>query len=1521
MFVPNLSEAAAVRLIETILFGAPAARPCNLKPATRRLARARKLAPRLSPDPVSNSNDAFFRSIVLRKRAPAPTCPVTLAPVTRKPAARARPTYVPSFPRGLCYLAGVAPSDRAAAMLTLGSYPTVTSLLSSWLFQPSGLWLVAVSTGLYHAVTTPEPFAIPVTLGTANWVVGADNADFPALPRNPAPRYYEDSRPRAPLQSNNAARPPHPPRPSNFFPRNSNSFGLPAFSRGCGRGRGRGSGPAPFQAQHFDAPCGRGSAPHNPPREQWQDANRSPFDIAVTDMKKSLEDLPRDLAVDTWNDLSAWIKDHAKGSTSDKTLLIPLMEAYFGPHLEKARKSAADRQQILESADNAHKLSVLLADKYKALDELHAHREQLTPDEPSAALDTDIEALKTSAHTMEAIIEAKEKEALVANNADDVIADNADFVPLEEPEAPSAIISWPEDNYEDFATKRAAALAPLSITGKLPAASLLIKQKVPTGSKTLMPHALELFSSAEIDGITPKSVKSRWCDFYEDPLELVKCWPQNEFVDAYNKPGFHFMIARIAQIGAQFMDSKYSVLKSKLSDRWKVDVNFERLRPRMDWMLATIPALTEVTKEILSTSIIRLQDGNAVYVVRHFNVPAKIRDLEVTVANTITDPGILFGKLKSRCLEFEKSGVRLGWRVAGVRAANAPAKYRATFYLDSPDEYWPWSHGWSHPHGSVPEMIPLLNFDPVWKARKPYACQICYNSDHHTTECPLPHVKIGGVPLVSAVSRGMVLNRKPAERRGWTDDLLAPLKGGSKRKQTDTVEAPPGNPPIPSVLPLDDGDDVFMVDDAPRPSDDDGLAAAKTQFNNPFSQLKAAFPQLSDGNIRAVLQQASGSVALAIDFINHSAAHPPTPKIRASGSGLPQPAVVPSYKSMADFIFEKLTRVFTRVGTWPRADMINLISAQNGDLPLVVSALQDASLKFSWPTHTLTQEWEEWVDNNLDPQAATLISTTMSGLTLLADSTPPAPPAPPKFAEHASFLSTALLDAGVHFPTSVDMDALAARFHGQFMAILAPITDWPSTPTTSMKREALESLVKRFPGANEDTLLLVLEEFGYDSILAQDTILLPRNRDAAIDSLYDAFPKVPRLIINDAWAERPGQYLHVFHSLMLEYHPLWRPEPPKPSALSLSPPVAAPPVFIADGYAETEKEADWWKTLVGTVRWQVLDPEPDNNTWRMVTNACQINQKMYSPRLTTYVEDLLSDNWKAPLAELSVLPAYSALCDLAGTVGRREDCKNIVSILASHGMVAPGALTWAFEVSQRDPTSFRSLRDSISQYRKFSSSIWSTRNKSLLAYRADNEGPRPGAEVLDVDASSAGPSSPALTRRARAAEADNTSLVEVPISPSVSRATRTSTGSHPKAKVPYPAAKPEKAHRASDDDVRAAQSLIHAPSLPAAKEVIEISGDSEMSESSFAVSPTIRKRPSVEPSPEPESTDTEKADPDADIRPFAFIGRHAAGKKLNVSPPKTCSGKARTKPLPSDKCATRRKAKPQLNVEPRIDLQ
>ena len=201
--------------------------------------------------------------------------------------------------------------------------------------------------------------------------------------------------------------------------------------------------------------------------------------------------------------------------------------------------------------------------------------------------------------------------------------------------------------------------------------------------------------------------------------------------------------------------------------------------------------------------------------------------------------------------------------MAGVQSANAAAKYRATFFLMDVDEYWPWFHDWSHPHGSVPVMIPILNFDPAWKARKAYACQLCYSSDHHLLECPLPHVKISGVPLVSTVSRGLCMSRTAAERRGWSDDILNPIKGGSTQRRSGDADKPADNDTTAVVnahrivedIAVDEIGDAIMADHPVPGAIDADLLKAKAQFNDPFTQLRSILPYLHDNTLREALDK------------------------------------------------------------------------------------------------------------------------------------------------------------------------------------------------------------------------------------------------------------------------------------------------------------------------------------------------------------------------------------------------------------------------------------------------------------------------------------------------------------------------------------------------------------------------------------------------------------------------------------------------------------------------------------------
>ena len=459
-------------------------------------------------------------------------------------------------------------------------------------------------------------------------------------------------------------------------------------------------------------------------------------------------------------------------------------------------------------------------------------------------------------------------------------------------------------------------------------------------------------------------------------------------------------------------------------------------------MLATIPSLTDLSKEILDTSLVRLQDGNAIYVIRHFSAPARVRDLEFTINNTVENPGALFSKLKKCCMEFEKSGVPLGWRVAGIRLSDAPSKYCATFYLDSPDEYWPWWYCWSHPHSSIPETIPILNFDPPWRACKPYACAICYNSDHHGKECLLPHIKIGGVPLVSAMSHSLVIPRKAAECRTWSDHSLDPIPGGSRTNEPD-AEEPPRKPtstrPAPAatanaLIDLDDSRDAIMT------GDDDGLATAHAQFNNPLSQLKSIFPYVLDATLTTALTQGS-SVEAAVEILNCSHLLPPTPQQVVSGSSLaPLPAPtaptapddLSKYDDLADFVFGKLTRIFTKSGSMQQSDMVDLLHLHGGNIPRVVAALQDASLKFSWPAHKMKQDWEQWRDAQVTPHAATPLSL-ISNITMLQAQSPA--PAPTYYKE-AQFLRQLFIGANVDHSSDLDFDGLCNTYKGQFPAIL-----------------------------------------------------------------------------------------------------------------------------------------------------------------------------------------------------------------------------------------------------------------------------------------------------------------------------------------------------------------------------------------------------------------------------------------------------------------------------------------------------
>ena len=376
----------------------------------------------------------------------------------------------------------------------------------------------------------------------------------------------------------------------------------------------------------------------------------------------------------------------------------------------------------------------------------------------------------------------------------------------------------------------------------------------------------------------------------------------------------------------------------------------------------------------------------------------------------------------------------------------------------------------------------------------------------------------------------------------------------------------------------------------------------------------------------------------------------------------------------------------------------------------------------------------------------------------------------------------------------------------------APVTDWPATPTSYARHEALIAISKIFPQTNEDILLLALEEHDFNVDDAVDLLAGTGMDNSMTTFLVRVFPGVKRDIIDKEISDCYGKYLNVFSRMVMKYHSYWKPHPdPTTSALSLTPPAKYCPDFLASGLEEEAVEAAWWKSLADTVRWQVQPPPPDELTWRTIVSACHLTHRSWSPRLAGMVSGLSGPNHDRALSSLKTLPAYSLMVDLASNEPHRALCLNTVTALAANGVASPGALAWAFEMSSGDPAENFVIRHAASTYHKTSSTIWLARNKAMLAHREKSFAAPVDPILIDVESNDGG---------------DGFSVQEVPVSPTVSRVTRTSAGSKKRgAATPY--SKPVDRIRASDDDVRAADSVLKGKTRAIVDDIIELTSESE----------------------------------------------------------------------------------------------
>ena len=887
-----VDAAEAILIIDECLFG-PASPSKRVLPPFKR-SRKRRPAARAFPLVV---DPCPLEDVVL---LPTPDPIPADRSMDGLPAAPAwQPSFHPwGFLPGLCYLAAVRECNVHEAVRVLGYYPTVFVLRNSQLIEQQHVFLVPQRPGLFHVVTSWVQGALVPLSAPGHFVVGAQLPKAgPSMPRadpsgakaswganaswgrplspdllRPRPAFRA---PQAPANSQHG--PPHPraplpPQEALMRDNARHDAGPPGFQHKKNRGKGKGKNKyVPFAPYSTDPQVRRPSSPTT----KWRAAIQDPLDDLMNGFRATLDEYPALITKSAWSKLMARLSLKKKRDGFDRRGCIPEMQTEFDSLLEEVQAAASAmqeeervREQALADASN---VLANMAERYRAL---AREIDEPLPGANIAALEEERRSLGVRISEQEALVDrmdgAEEPADTEHADAPSVVAPEA---PPERTTAPKPSYRdmWPETNYQSHA-ERTAPLFP-AVTGKVPLADLKPVMRDQVDSKLYLPRSIELYTCDELAKLTPRG-GARWNNRYEDPIEPAKCWSWSEFEELYNRPGYHFMFSRVAQLGPMFKDPKLSLLRSKLAQRWQCEVHFERMNPRQDWMFCTVPSGSKGQTEAESFDLIRLSDTNAVYVIRRFAPLARARDLEWVVKGSVADDTSIFMQMRKRLLEFETGDVRLGWRVLGVRRGGATSKFRGTFVLESEDVYWPWTMEFGHKHGSVPDASPLLNFEPTWSAKRPYACQCCYSSDHFTAECPLPFMKVGGLSLVSVPARSLVLKKKAGERvidlekATWQLPIKVPPSPSVKSAAAPRparLPKVPGAPPALSVVEEEDHEeDVDMEesdnDDAPMESDPSRITALSEFLRGRL--LGNADPKvgLTRGLIHSVCKFFSGSI-------------------------------------------------------------------------------------------------------------------------------------------------------------------------------------------------------------------------------------------------------------------------------------------------------------------------------------------------------------------------------------------------------------------------------------------------------------------------------------------------------------------------------------------------------------------------------------------------------------------------------------------------------------------------------------
>ena len=596
---------------------------------------------------------------------------------------------------GYCYSRLFANEWMVPAICVLGAYPDPADVarLSSYFRGTAHLYRAYLS-GAHHCGlpivhirgdNTPARSHITDKLvsfsGCLTGAAPPNPQDFPALPV-----HSPSGSNRIPIPSHNAR--PGPSRPQHALPP------IPRFTVPPGIRRAQRTPPprtgvdfsakrrpqavpsAPyFDPRRLDKPPRRRSPPPTP--SAFQSATRDPFDELIEQLKSSLSAVPHSLANDIWHDFLSWLSGLRESRDFHRISSIPHIQAKFKERLDATLTSLREDEERAAALDRT---AADLAAAVRRLTALEALVSDCRSNPVPEGLASDYDTAQTTVRHLSALVDSLDEQDNAPPGSDADIDDPTPvLVPAPLSDAPSdppldvppprAPAPWTESNYENF-YGCTEPLFPV-LTGKVPLEDLLITMDDPIDSKILLPRSLEIYMVAELKSATPSNVRP-WLNRYEDPLEPLKSWSRDTFTRVYNRDGFFFLMARVAQRDAQWRDKKLDKLRAALSSCWQLDLTIERIPPCHDWMLCSIPSVPkegDPSYELLSAALIRLSEGNASYVVRHITPISTVRELDVHIKGSITDPNSVYHQLKKKQLEYESKGAFLGWQVIGVRSS------------------------------------------------------------------------------------------------------------------------------------------------------------------------------------------------------------------------------------------------------------------------------------------------------------------------------------------------------------------------------------------------------------------------------------------------------------------------------------------------------------------------------------------------------------------------------------------------------------------------------------------------------------------------------------------------------------------------------------------------------------------------------------------------------------------------------------------------------------------------------------